>query len=325
MANIELTPCEIGPWTAHTAATGQPEPENWRQVDPMVRGVWNMAQDIRSKRIVSLSDPWLAEFVRKMMETDEQVAYGDPWATLDSPLKEYFSDDGFGYLQYGHNDAVQRLRREGSTYGDKLGMGISVSLSAAKGDLPDNLHHIAGSLFDPSVHAAMIKRLGGRSIDLFTARPKGGQRLMLQEPTPQAFQYYRRLANTVYRRMSPGGLFFAEMPNGGHGSGHIWGRALDIWTQELNDQGISAETRRDDKRNVLVIEKAAHAKSLPNLSEDACYTDPPQYWDGSRLRCEGYMGSAALSDEEYAALFREQPSYWCTPQIKARIDFSAHA
>jgi len=318
MPSMELAQRTVSPWSDHTEATKTPEPPCWRQVDPMIRGVWNMAQHIRSEQIV-VSDHWLSDFVLKTIQSEERAVSGDFWPTNHSDFTQYFHADGFGSLAYGARAALQTLQREDATYVDwfappaavrsvamtpgvSLGMGISVGLGGAPSDKLSNIHHLSGSLFDPSVHAQLLQKLDGRPIDLFTARPKGGVSLFPQEPTAASFEYYLRLLNTVYRRMSPEGLLFTEFPGAGlRGNGYLWPLTVDLWAQELRDQGIDIDTGG----HALVIKKAAHTGILPGLSDKAITTNLSLYGESSTLGCKGFVVTPALSKKHYQTVLAD--------------------
>lgn len=313
----EFTERVVGPWTEYTDAGVHTDLPEWGHVDPMVRGVWGMAEQVQQERLLALRyQPWLGEFVLRKMQAEQRAADGDEWVTLHSSLREYFYADGFANLKFGMGHVERLLRaREDYTYvdwfatpaairsalystGTKLGLGVSVGLDAhghTGTGHEENIHHISGSALDPRVQAQMFTLLGDRQIDLFTARPKGGMGLLPTSPEATSFMYYHRLVNSIYSRLSPDGLMFFETPKGGDNQ-HYWSITLEKWIRELQEQGIDA----DYSGTAMVLKKNDAVPKLPWLSEGECMNNPSLYYDSSKLRTTGWIANGVeMIDEAY--------------------------
>lgn len=320
-AEFEVTLEPMGPWVQHTTTGSQAEIPHWDAVEPMVRGVWNMAQDARRRQIIQVwGNPWFQEFMAKALQTEQRADSGDNWATLGSRLDEYFYADGFDGLAYGLHHVQKFLRDKGEFVfvdwmatptairsadyiGDGLELGISVGLGAHAPDVEldalataRNIHHITGSILDPAVHASMLEKLNGRTIDLFTARPKGGMDLLPTTPSLTSMNYYHRMFNFIYNRLSPGGFMFVETPQRGEDfSG--WCTATSVWVDMLQEEGLDA----DSGSGGIVARKAEGGHRLSRLGHQrlsSLYGPELTYLEERGFAITGME----LSDEEYAKL-----------------------
>jgi hypothetical protein len=287
----------------------------------MVRGVWNMAQDARQRQIIEIwGNPWFQDFMAKVLKTERRADGGDHWPTIDSSLDQYFDADGFGGLAYQLHDVYKFLRDKGKFVyidwmatpaavrsadylGDGLEMGLSVGLDAHTHDLElellaknRNIHHLSGSILDPAVHASMLEKLDGRTIDLFTARPKGGMELLPTAPSVTSMNYYHRIFNFIYNRLSPGGFMFVEKPQRGRDFVG-WCTATDIWVDMLKEEGLDA----DSGGGAIVARKGQGARRLPQLGHQrlsSLYGPERTYLEERGFAITGLE----LSDETYADL-----------------------
>ncbi|MET1033171.1 MAG: hypothetical protein ABWX94_01605 [Candidatus Saccharimonadales bacterium] len=323
MTNFAESPHTIGPWANHLDSVDT-APPRWDEVDPMVRGVWNMAQYMIANQVVQNEHPWLNEYAACTLKGEQRQDDGDNWVTIGSDIDEYFYTDGFGGLKYNFRQVERALEeKEGYVHvdwmatpaaitsaarriGSRLDLGISVGLSSHTSEeylerlAQSNIHHIDGSILDPNVHAKMLDILDGRQIDLFTSRPKGGIQLLPLQAGSAAAAYYYHMSNFIYNRLSPGGFMFTETPS--VSSSRHWAGAMYEWFDTLSERGVDASWAG----GAAVIRKG-DMENLPRLTPDSAIVR----MDDRRLRCRRtFVSDTQLSKDSYLNTLEELSRPW---------------
>src|SRR6266568_684029 len=244
-------------------------------------------QDIKTRQIIHLDHPWLREAFIKNMRTEERKTKGDQWGKLGCTWQEYFYEDGFSGLKYEPYHVRNFLSNKNYTHVDWFAtptaitsladsletppaLGISVGLSShltpkQEQQLAEqrNIHHLTGSALDPAIHAQMLDVLDGNTIDVFSARLKGGYKLLPMKAESASYLYYYRIINFLYRHISPNGFMFFETPHSVRGEDFMKWQTLAInqWMARLDSHGIDV----DHTGNALVIRKHPEINTLPQL------------------------------------------------------------
>ena len=133
-------------------------------------------------------------------------------------------------------------------------------------------------------------------------RPKGGIDLLPMRAEAAGFQYYYRLANFIYRNLSPGGFMFLETPRDQQNPAR-WGLTINDWVKELQAHNIEA----DSTGKAMVIKKTADRQGgLPSLGEAVISQNLETYCDRSQLKTSAWSATPSFSDQQFADFLKQE-------------------